>query len=341
MKKKYFNQFIYFIFKAFFVFCVFSIFLNPFSCKMTEEGIEIVSSSESPQIKSFNVIDKNNVSLSFTKEVEILESSIQDVVTSEYFTVCHNKNIEDNLCNIVFNSQESFVIGNDYEIYGQVKDNSGNTLTFCIPFIGYNESVPILEITEIHPKYTKITSGYKNEYVEILAHSSGNLSGLELISGYDGEDKKYVFPSIDVKEGDYIIVHLRSKGEGCISELNNDLTLSFAKYSSDTARDLWDSNENARLGDDSDVIVLRNSQDLTILDAVIYAENEETEWKKDFQKELIMQIEEQNKWNPNCNIKNSVRFTGMTPSKSLVKISSKNEASSWQITATGEETPGY
>ena len=196
-------------------------------------------------------------------------------------------------------------------------------------------------MTEIHPKYAKITSGFKCEYVEFVARSSGNLSGLEIVSGYDGEDKKYTFPAVQVNEGDFIVVHLRSKGEGCVSELSDKLNLSTAKYSSDSARDLWADNEDARLGDESDVVVLRKVSNGEILDAVLYATSETTDWKKDFQKELATKVVDNKKWQPDGSTTSATVIDGITAAKSLVKLGKDNSATSWSVTDSSAETPGF
>ena len=45
--------------------------------------------------------------------------------------------------------EESCEIGAHYELYGCVSDKIGNSLTFCVPFTGYNFFVPKLIMSEL------------------------------------------------------------------------------------------------------------------------------------------------------------------------------------------------
>ena len=76
-----------------------------------------------------------------------------------------------------------------------------------------------------------------------------------------------------------MIVHLRSIGDGCISE-TDDLNASTATYSAKNGRDIWSENTKPRLGDNTDIVVLRNSLDDSIMDAIMYVAEDVVEWTK-------------------------------------------------------------
>ncbi len=114
--------------------------------------------------------------------------------------------------------------------------------------------------------------------MEFLVLKAGNLGGLELASGMDGEAKKYCFPPVDVEAGEVFLVHLRTAGEGCVDEREN-LNEATAAHSADGVLDLWAENTEARFNDSADVILLRNSAG-DILDAFMYADEKTLEWKK-------------------------------------------------------------
>lgn len=189
---------------------------------------------------------------------------------------------------------EKFETGAHYTIFSEISDSSGNTLTFALPFIGYNDKMPEIFIAGVHPKYTssnrKDGKVYKNEFVELYAATSGNLSGIEIVSAVDGEDKKFVLPSIDVKVGTFVTVHLRSRGEDCVSETMDNLSLCTQEYASDKCLDLWSENLEARLGDTQDVIILRNVWDRKILDALMYAPAGSTSWQSDALKAAASEV---------------------------------------------------
>ncbi|MDE5899493.1 MAG: hypothetical protein K2H09_09580, partial [Treponemataceae bacterium] len=233
--------------------------------------------------------------------------------------------------------------GAQYVISGTVFDAAGNSLTFSQQFLGFNESLPEIEITEIHSMYAKGTSAgqdvYKNEFIELHIMADGNLSGLELFSAYDGESKLYSLPAVEVKKDEVVVVHLRTKGDGCVNEVGDNLALATAKYSNDAVRDLWSENEDARLGDKMDVILLRNN-DGRLLDSVLYACEADTEWKNAAMQAAAESAVDAGLWGPDASVSSAARADGMTASKSLVKAAGKAHAEAWSVTATNKETPG-
>lgn len=227
--------------------------------------------------------------------------------------------------------------GKDYVISGTVEDEKGNTLTFAIPFTGYNGNLPKLVMTEIQTESLgqsaseKKNGTYRNEFVEFLALSEGNLAGFELVSVYDGEEKKYVFPSCDVKAGEVFVVHLRNRGEGCISETGDDLNVAFGGYAKDGIRDLWAASETTALGNATDVILLRNSADGSIWDAVMFRDAKVAEWSEKYIQyvEKLVQIG----FYSGVEVENATFTEGMTASKTL---SRKNAYELLQYALTGE-----
>lgn len=280
------------------VFCVL-----PSSCKVTEEGVIFVGGDySSPILEEITVLDERNVQICFSEKVKlisyIVSEQIKDISDSSehsatlelspaikaasggYGRIETDYSISEDGCVITYTAVESYEIGKDYEIFGTVEDKAGNSLTFCVPFRGYNSKLPKLVMTEVQIKYKKYKEdAFRCEFVEFLALSDGNLSGLELVSAADGDNKKYVFPPENVREGEIFLVHLRSAGSGCITE-TDDLNASTALYSGKNVRDLWSENTKARLSDNSDIIVIRNSVDGKIFDAFMYATEDALEWGK-------------------------------------------------------------
>ena len=281
----------------------------PVSCKITEQGIKLVGGDYAPPVlNNFLVQDESTVSLTFSEKVEItgyvLAIATDDLFGSEE----HSSTIDLSPalervsgvygsvpCQLVYNEEEAQVqfvleqqmeIGQMYQLYAQVRDSVGNTLTLALPFTGFNSRVPQLMITEIQTesvsqnKNEKNNGTYRNEFVELLVLKSGNLAGLELCSGYDGETKKYVFPAIEVTAGEIFIVHMRNRGKGCISEEGEDLTLSTASYTSPQIRDLWTDIESTTLGNKTDIIIVRNRSDNRVIDAAMFRASSVEAWTK-------------------------------------------------------------
>ena len=281
----------------------------PVSCKITEQGIKVVSGDYVPPVlNNFVVKDESTVSLTFSEKVEITGYVVAIATDDLFGSEEHSSTIDLSPalervsgvfgtvpCNVVYDEEEpeiQFVleqqmeIGQLYQLYAQVRDSVGNTLTLAVPFTGFNSRVPELMITEIQTesvsqnKAEKTAGTYRNEFVELLVLKSGNLAGLELCSGYDGEAKKYVFPAIEVTAGEIFVVHMRNRGNGCISEEGDDLTLATASYTSPEIRDLWTDIETTTLGNKTDIIIVRNRSDNRLLDAVMFRASSVEAWTK-------------------------------------------------------------
>ena len=275
----------------------------PFSCRVSEEGITFVGGDYiSPVLEEVTVLDERTVIMNFSEKIKLLNYTVSErledisdsaehsdtadlspalmAASGGYGRVEADYSLSEDGCTITFCAAEQYEIGKAYEIFGTVEDRAGNSLTYCVPFCGFNSHLPKIIMTEVQVKYKKYKEdAFRCEYVEFLALTDGNLSGLELISGVDGDSKKFVFPPAAVKAGEIFLVHLRSAGSGCITE-TEDLNESTALYSGKNVRDIWADNTKARLNDSADVIIVRNSIDGTILDALMYATEETAEWGK-------------------------------------------------------------
>jgi hypothetical protein len=181
--------------------------------------------------------------------------------------------------------------------------------------------------------------------------TSGNLSGLEIYSAND--DFTYEFESINVKSGEYITLHLRTYEETCVNELTEDLTLSSSKLSCPTARDLYVNSTEAKLGASADVIVLRNTNSDTILDAFIYSSSTYgSSWKKDKLSEWATKAVSAGIWQGTDLPESSFCNDGVTTTRSISRTNIfdiqqqnitgiiENSKEDWIITITSGASPG-
>lgn len=276
----------------------------PFSCKLTEEGIRITAGDyAAPVIENLEVLDGRTLKMDFSERVKVKSVVVSKMIKNLSDSMEHSDTVEaspallsaggkngsietqtevsEDGLTVTYNLKEECEIGVNYELFGLAEDAAGNSLTFCIPFTGFNSRVPELIMTEVQIKFTGKSvkkEVNRGEYVEFLVLKGGNLGGLELVGGMDGEGKKYCFPPVDVEAGEVFLVHLRTAGEGCIDEREN-LNEATAAHSADGILDLWSDNIEARFNDNADVILLRNSA-CDILDAFMYADEKTQEWKK-------------------------------------------------------------
>lgn len=290
----------------------------PFSCKVSTEGMQIVKGDILPPVLDEVIVrDSKSIQLIFSEQVTVKDWFVSPVAEDDGVHLEQQGSVEtisvfvDIFANqrnavdatldydesgkiVTFVFADDMVVGQMYELCGTVEDSAGNSITFAVPFSGFNSRVPLLMMTELktstasQSKSEKENDFYRTEFVEILALSGGNLAGLELVSAYDGEERKYVFPAIDVKKGEIFVVHLRTRGVGCVSEEGEDLTLATTSYTNPNVRDLWCTNDKTCFGDKTDIVFIRNSGDSKILDVVMYRDSEVTEWNEKFNEFLTV-----------------------------------------------------
>lgn len=255
----------------------------PMSCKITESGIHVLNGDYvCPKIQKFYLEDSKTLKLDFSEPVKLKSYNVfSDSETSlkAKELICENEK------EIAIRLDEEMIIGKNYELYGVVKDEYGNSLTFEIPFLGFNGNVPKLMITEIQTttvssrtKFETENDFYKNEFLEFVALTDGNLSGIELVSAYDGYERTFVMPALEVHKGEVVVIHMRKKGNGCVNEIGEDLNLATAPYSRDGVRDFWIDDERTAIGNKTDILILWNSDNHVVLDAVMYCESKYSEW---------------------------------------------------------------
>lgn len=278
----------------------------PVSCKVSTQGIHVIGGNyKVPQLVEVSVVDGKHILLGFSDHIRIdklivspflegisdsydvsetcdlspsLASAAGKYGTIECSAVCKE---DSNTVQIILENETQ--VGKKYEIYGEVRDKTGNTLTFCVPFTGFNSRIPAIIMTEIHPamagiQKTEDAGGTRRlEYVECLALEDGNLAGLEFCSGYAGESKAYVFPPVEVKKNEIFVLHLRTWGEGCISEEAENLNLAFSRYCG-PYRDLWNPGTSKPVNEKNDVLVIREITSGKLVDAFMYSDSSIEQW---------------------------------------------------------------
>lgn len=321
-------------------------FVRPVSCKTSLEGLSILEGDFSvPQIESFSVEDSLSVLLRFSKGVKLRSASLLCSVEDPLFGADLDFEYQDEnrIVRVVFPRPSR--TGNPYVFEGNLADLNGNTLSFSIPFTGYNDHPAVLKLSEVRNSYVKTSQGHKSEYVEVYVAESGNLCGIEIETASDGEKKKFVLPAIDVSRGELIVCHMRKaftdskEEEGQVSETGSDFSLATHVDSCSSARDLWNENKESVISDVSDAIVIKNSFSGKIQDAVVFAKDSEKSFKTSWIP-FMENIESSGVWG-SCDI--SAAFisgnfgTGSSYSLSRVDFT-RNGKSAWIVAKNA--TPG-
>lgn len=346
-----------------FVLCI----LSPVSCKMTEEGIELFAKdTDAPVIEYVTAVSSNVLKIGFSEPVILVDPKIG--LCNESGEIIDSKEIssivyDDMKKNLEITFPEKTDVGKTYALSGIVSDIRANTLQFCQKFYGYNDNPARLVLSEVRVQQSKPNV----EFVEFYVLKGGNTFGLELVSAAN-EKRNYMFPAMEVQDGEYITFHGRtveSEAEQCINEFGDKLDASEGADSHPSARDLWREGDE-KIVSQIDVILLRNNLKNRVEDALLLCKSDKAEWSSKIDK-YAKQAFESNVWFEGSGVGNAVvsdklttihRTASRTNIPELKQLYPKNSripdvirasSSDWIITekkgsgktAVSGATPGY
>lgn len=284
------------------------------SCRLTEEGIEIVPADTTvPSVLSFSVAASDSLLISCSEKVKLDDVSVLDS-DGKSFAVANDISYSEDKKSVEVKLSALTSVGKSYVFSGVLSDMTGNSLSYSQKFCGYNENPARLIINEIRTSYNKDKACA--EYVEFFVLKGGNTYGLELVSGYNGENKKYVFPAIEVSKGEYITLHGRTfenYEDLSVDELGDNLDLSSAPESQKNARDLWKAG-NEKIVSLTDVVVLRNWETGVLKDAVFLSASGKTDWSRTLIKDFAKSAVDAGLWLGEAGPENSICSDGMKTS---------------------------
>jgi hypothetical protein len=223
------------------------------------------------------------------------------------------------------------------------EDEHGNIIDEKIPCVVKNTRVPALVINELRTEYSKL----KAEFIEFKMLSAGNLGALQVFAvGNNKTPLIYEFAPVEVEEGEYVVLHLRTLEDSCKDEYGDSLDESGGTDSSPNARDFWIPGSTKLLRNTDAVYVM--DQDDRVLDAVMIAENPNSKWNKNLvgAAELLFN---NGAWESGagtaCTPADAADTSGVK--SSATKSVSRDEtaentrtAADWYVTANGGATPG-
>jgi len=222
------------------------------------------------------------------------------------------------------------------------EDEKKNTINVLVSFRSRNNRIPSLVINELRTENSKP----KAEFIELKIMSDGNLGTVRVfIASNNKEPMVYEFLPVEVKNGEYVVIHLRTTEDGCVDEYGSDLAASRGTNSSTTARDIWLPG-NVKLLRKTDVVYLLD-QDDRVLDAVMLSEAADAWWSKDYFAEAADFLFSQGAWKSKnggiCGPADAVISAGTTNTRTICRdetTDNSKTAADWYITATSSATPG-
>ena len=199
-------------------------------------------------------------------------------------------------------------------------------------------------INELRTEYSKPRA----EYIEFKMLSAGNLGALRVfIEGNYKNPMTYEFSPVEVKAGEYVVLHLRALDDLCKDEYGNNLNESGGTDSSPTARDFWIPG-SAKLLHKTDAVYALD-QDDRVISAVMLSEAPDASWQKDYFAQAAELLFKQGAWKsadgkicgPKDAVNSSAIKTAATRSISRDEtVKNTNTQADWYIAATSCATPG-
>jgi hypothetical protein len=159
------------------------------------------------------------------------------------------------------------VPGREYRLEATASDGRGNSTTFLADFYGFNPKVPRVVVNEFTPR----GSSDHPDLVELKALSDGDLGGLVLYVGTPSNfDARLVFPSLEVRQGTFIVVHCRPAEDPAEVDETGDPGESGGIDASPTARDFW-LRGGTGLGGNNGVVTIYERPGGPLLDGLLYS----------------------------------------------------------------------
>jgi hypothetical protein len=165
--------------------------------------------------------------------------------------------------------------GADYALSGEVDDLKGNRTRFLLRFTGWNDRAPEMRISEVQTGKNSSKTKPHRDFIELEVLADGNLGGEELAWSSSVKSATYRFPGIEVRKGDFVVLHLAPEGiDAEIDETGSNLSASGGIDATASGRDLWCS--SMALPDQSGAIALSLRPGEEPMDGLFYADDEKS-----------------------------------------------------------------
>jgi hypothetical protein len=298
------------------------------------------TSAAAPVFLDCRPVSPTELEFQFSRSVKVVSFRTDPLVEAESFE-------EGELVRIGF--PEPLGEGERYTAEILVEDEKRNTLSVLVPFRARNSRMPSLLITELRTEQGKSSSKTnpqdRVEFIELFALEAGNLGALRLyIASHSFSLPILEFPPIEVKAGEYIVIHLRTKEEGWADETGEDLALSGGTDALETARDLWIPGNKKILHKDDLVYLL--DQDGRIIDgAALTSDPEKPGWASEDLRKAAALFAAQDAWWPDTSPAAALNCKAINKSttKSISRYQNQednNSSGDYYLTGSGNASPG-
>jgi len=290
-------------------------------------------SSQAPVFLNCRAVSENEITFEFSCEVKVTSLSFEpDIAVASV----ENGSI------VKVTLSENAPPGMPFTADLLAEDVHKNTINVLVPLRTRNNRMPALVVNEVRTEY----SSPRVEYIEFKTKTAGNLGAMRVFfAGNSHKPTIYDFSPAEVKKDEYVVLHLRKREEECRDECGSNLAESGGTDSSPDARDFWLSGDEKKINRTGVIYLL--DQDDRVLDAVMFSENPDAQWAKDYLDEAAEFLYSNGAWkskNGNiCSPADAVSSKGSTVTRTICRdetVKNTNTAADWYIAATSNSTPG-
>jgi len=313
--------------------------LTVFACTTPEAALSVKmqgSSSQTLTFESCKAVSENEIVFTFSREVTVKYAYLLPDISIE--SIENGSTVRIKLCEA---AQPGSLITADI----LAEDENKNSINVLVSLRAKNNRMPALVINEVCTE----NSNPRTEFIEFLMLSDGNLGGMRaVIMGNTNASKLTIFEflPVEVKKGEYVVLHLRTVEETSKSEYGDSLDESGGRNASPLARDIWMPG-NTKLVHKEGTIIYVPDQDDNILAALMISNSAENWWSKDYHAQAAALLFNQGFWVTEkggaSGPSEAVRSAGTTNTRTINRDETSenpNTASSWYVTVSSGISAG-
>lgn len=307
-------------------------------CSVVPESVSVWGGDVSaPELTALTVEGEETLLVRFTAPVTVLDASVTVPSDGRRFSAIYTPLDGGKTASFAVSGTPG--IGVRAFISGSVTDGTGSTLSFSVPYTGYNPRPASLVINEVRTEY----DNPKVEFVELVVRGAGNLGGVQICNPRNEKSPAYEFPAVEVSVGEFVVYHLRSVEQGLVDE-TGPIDASAGKDASPLARDFWDDQKSAPLKSDNAILVRERSGG-RIMDALLLSTADISAWPSDAVTLAAEEAAACGQWKPGGLVADSFRHDakGPSPTRTICrdgKSTDTDAAADWSICKTGKCSPG-
>ncbi|MGL1890450.1 MAG: hypothetical protein OCD02_02435 [Spirochaetaceae bacterium] len=294
-----------------------------------------------PFLESIKVIDSRTLQINSSEPISLISSSF---VSREDYII---EDFVEDTNSLILTFNKDLIAGIEYCSEFRIEDENSNSLSFISNYFGYNDSIPNLMINEFMCRGSKTNP----DKVELYILSSGNMAGLTVFNGTKNSyDSFFTFPSINVNQGDYIVIRSISDNYSIPFIETDNLDIEHDKKFLPGIRDLRV--EDFSLSTTNGVLSIYSDPYGEPIDAVVFSKNINDDSKnyRNFGLSKVItridEISEQGLWDGITDIifpEDAVFVGNSTTTRTLNRQNflDSNTNEEWYTVDTGEDSFGY